>query len=72
MAPPEVRRYTGASDAAYENQVGTGGFLVVLFNEGAMDQRVGRVVTIEPELYNMWHPCETYIAQLELLMVGTF
>ena len=26
-------------------------------------------MTIQPELYDMWQPCVTYIAQLELLMV---
>ena len=49
----------GASDAAYENSVGSGGFLVATLNGHGGYQGVARAVDIEPDLYSMWEPCET-------------
>ena len=69
LLPPIVERYVGASDAAYEDDVGTGGFLLAMLNSRGGYQGVGRVVKIEPNLYHMWEPCVTYIAQLELVMI---
>ena len=69
LAPPVVERYVGASDAAYEDSVGSGGFLVAMLNNHGGYQGVARAVKIEASLYSMWEPCVTYIAQLELVMV---
>ena len=58
-----------ASDAAYENGRGSAGFLAVL-NPGTPNElRVGRVIDIPPEVYQLWGDRKTYIAQLELLAV---
>ena len=69
LTPPTTRRFVGASDAAYEGGIGSGGFLLALNNNPSWSRRLGRVVQIEEGLFRMWHPSKTYIAQLELLMV---
>ena len=63
------RRVLVASDAAYEDGVVRAGFLIIA-NPGAPDEsREGREVIIPPSIYAFWGHCETYIAQLELLVV---
>jgi hypothetical protein len=58
-----------ASDAAYENGRGSAGFLAVV-NPGTPNEiRVGRVIDIPPEVYQLWGDRKTYIAQLERLAV---
>jgi hypothetical protein len=69
LSLPAVERYVGASDAAYENHVGSGGFLVATLDGQGGYQGVARAVEIESDLYRMWEPCVNYIAQLELVMV---
>jgi len=68
-ATVDLERFVGASDAAYDDSRGSGGFLVVANLSQGTDNRQGRVVTISPTLYQIWKPGATYIAQLELLMV---
>ena len=63
-----MARFTGASDAAYEKGVGSGGFLAVFF-EHQQQLRTGRVVDIPTAVYSYWGEYETYIAQLEMLMI---
>jgi hypothetical protein len=64
-----LTRILAASDAAYEGDKGSAGFLAVL-NPGKREEvRVGRVIDIPPELYQLWGDRKTYIAQLELLAV---
>lgn len=58
-------RICGASDAAQDQHVGSGGFLV----HTRMFIRLGAVVPITPAVVQLWKPCDVYIAQLELLMV---
>ena len=62
-------RFTGASDAAYEQSVGSGGFLAVLYESHNQQMRIGRVVDIPDTVYCYWGDYETYIAQLEMLMI---
>ena len=69
MTPPRVLRFTGASDAAYDDRRGSGGFLLALFDSPGQQPRLGRYTQITSDVYAKWKPCETYIAQLELLMV---
>ena len=66
---PNVLRFTGASDAAYEQGKGTGGFLLALLGRPEQQARLGRYTQITSDVYAKWEPAETYIAQLELLMV---
>ena len=58
-------RIAGASDAAQDATVGTGGFLL----STKCFARLGAVVRITPSVVSLWKSCEVYIAQLELLMV---
>ena len=67
--PGNVTRFTGASDAAFEKSKGSGGFLAVFFEPNHRQLRVGRVVDINPDVYQHWGTHETYIAQLEMLMI---
>ena len=64
-----VERFCGASDAAYETGQGTGGYLLVIHPYTPREQRIGCVVQIPPQVYSLWGDQETYIAQLELMMV---
>ena len=57
-----------ASDAAYENSSGTGGFLLAM-DDASWRTRSGKVVRVQDSWYNGWQQRETYIAQLELAMV---
>ena len=66
---PCGERFTGASDAAYENKVGTGGYLYLLQSGGVWHSRTGRFGRVPGSFYDYWEDRETYIAQLELLMV---
>jgi hypothetical protein len=65
----DTPRFVVASDAAYENERGTAGFLVVLDPGLPEETRHGMVVHIPEEIYNHWGKHKTYIAQLELLVV---
>ena len=58
-------RIAGASDAAQDATVGSGGFLI----STKQFARLGAVVHITPSVVSLWKSCEVYIAQLELLMV---
>lgn len=58
-------RISGASDAAQDSTIGSGGFLL----SNRSFQRLGAVVKITPSVVQLWKPCDVYIAQLELLMV---
>ena len=58
-------RIAGASDAAQDATVGSGGFLI----STKQFARLGVVVHITPSVVSLWKSCEVYIAQLELLMV---
>ena len=58
-------RICGASDAAQDQHMGSGGFLL----STRFFCRVGAVVPITPAVIQLWKPCEVYIAQLELLVV---
>ena len=64
-----MNRYLGASDAAYDANQGSGRFLLVLLDADGNQARLGRVPEILENWYHMWQPCETYIAQLELVMI---
>jgi hypothetical protein len=68
LGPAPVDRFLAASDAAWEGGKGTGGYLVV-HSLSSNPTRVGKVVEIGEGAYAKWKQCETYIAQLELLMV---
>ena len=67
----QPRRSITASDAAYENGVGSAGFLSVIDPGHPEETRVGRVIALPPSLYKHWGPQTNYIAQLELLAVLT-
>ena len=69
VTPPDVLRFTGASDAAYDDCRGSGGFLLALLDCPGQQARLGRYTQITSDVYAKWKPCKTYIAQLELLMV---
>ena len=69
IAPRAHPRFVAASDAALEApQQGTGGFLLVFFNDQAQE-RLGFVSEIPDILYQLWSPGDAKIAQLELLQV---
>eukprot|EP00434_Breviolum_minutum_P039089 symbB.v1.2.034695.t1/scaffold4526.1/size39880/1 len=64
-----IQRFCVASDAALEQpRQGTGGFLIVWFNEGK-EMREAFVSLIPQELYDIWSPGDRKIAQLELVQV---
>ena len=69
LGPAPCRRFVIASDAAYENGNGTGGFLCVIQDSDGAWVRTARMVVIPQEIYKEWGNHITYIAQLELLMV---
>ena len=55
-------RFTGASDAVYEGEIGSGGFLAVFYQAADQQFRVGRVVDMPTAVYKYWGEYETYIA----------
>ena len=67
-APPLIKRFVGASDAAWESQVGTGGFLIVLLDKD-VQERIARVAVVDDAWYEAWENHTNYIAQLELVMI---
>ena len=69
LGSPHFSRVVVASDAAYENGDGSGGFLVILHPNSQNESRLACVADLPPELYEIWGHQETYIAQLELYMV---
>ena len=62
-------RFCAASDAAYEAAKGSGGYLIVTLPMSRHEQRIGCVVQIPSQVYSLWGDHETYIAQLELMMI---
>ena len=67
--PGNIMRFTGASDAAYESSRGSGGFLVVTYEGVDQQIRMGKEVEISDGIYQYWGDHETYISQLEMLMI---
>ena len=67
--PSYPSRFCVASDAALETPgQGSGGFLIVWFNE-LSQLREAFVADIPPAIYTLWSPGDRKIAQLELIMV---
>jgi hypothetical protein len=64
-----VERFCAASDAAYEGTRGSGGYLMVIQPCREAEERWGRMVQIPTQVYDIWGQQETYIAQLEMMMV---
>ena len=62
-------RFLAASDAAWEGGRGSGGYLLVLGPRAPVEKRFGCAAQLDPDVYTVWGPQETYIAQLELHMV---
>ena len=58
-----------ASDAAYENGTGSGGFLVVVDPGTSSERRLARVACLPQQLKQLWGDQITYIAQFELFIV---
>ena len=58
-----------ASDATYEQDRGSGGFLIIKHPTLPAEQRFGCTVRIPDQAYAQWGQLETYIAQLEMMMV---
>ena len=58
-----------ATDAAYENALGTAGFLLVVSPGRLKESRSGGSIAIPHDLYKYWGCKDTYIAQLELFAV---
>ena len=69
LRTPCIERFAGASDAAYENGVGTGEYLYLLCTDGVWHKRTRRCCRVPGSFYEYWEHRETYIVQLELLMV---
>jgi len=64
-----VERFCAASDAAYEGTKGSGGYMMVIQPCSEAEERRGRMVQIPTQVYDIWGEQETYIAQLEMMMV---
>jgi len=62
-------RFLAASDAAWEGGRGSGGYLLVLGPRAPVEKRFGCAAQLDPDVYTVWGPQETYIAQFELHMV---